>query len=203
MDLFALSDQDKLTNTEMLSKYSKSKDSILLVELVDFYNTNPETLYWLVTILEGNTRISLRIVDWFVTNYARFYQDEIVMSNYNNIYRDYKNQLKIYNKRMFDPFSRITKKNTIHKFDFVYNNKSLTTTVGQMNLFKWACENKVFTYIQKNLDKIKMENRKYEKEKVKSTTESEQSLTSSYKKSYPATYQNNPCPPNSLMVSFF
>ena len=62
----------------------------------------------------------------------------------------YKAQLKSFKKRYFDPFRR--------KKKFVYNfgthNKDIITTLGQLNFFKWALENKVVDYIEENYETI-------------------------------------------------
>ena len=53
----------------MSSKYSSQND-LLLQKCLDFYtkNNNLETM---LQIINGESKISLRIVDWFATNYAK------------------------------------------------------------------------------------------------------------------------------------
>jgi len=50
------------------SGYSTQND-LLLNNLMDFYK-NEENLSNMLKIITGESKISLRIVDWFVTNYA-------------------------------------------------------------------------------------------------------------------------------------
>jgi hypothetical protein len=54
-------------------------------------------------------------------------------------------KLKAYSKRNFDPFCR---------WDRVTipcgSNASIETTIGQLNFFKWAIENKIVEYIDEN-----------------------------------------------------
>ena len=49
-----------------------TQQDLLLDSLKDFY-TNKENLKQIIDIVNGESKISLRIVDWFVTNYAKKY----------------------------------------------------------------------------------------------------------------------------------
>ena len=79
---------------------------------------------------------------------------------------NYKNQLRAYSKKQFDPFCR---RERIH---FYYNTENyLVTTVGQLNFFKWIIENKIITYMQENIDKIETDmteniNKHYKSKKI-------------------------------------
>ena len=46
------------------------RQKLLLRKLNDFYN-EPSNLEQLIPLLTGQSNISLRIIDWFVTNYAK------------------------------------------------------------------------------------------------------------------------------------
>ena len=48
----------------------KGKQELILVSLNQFYSNNYNKMA-LLDILEGNNKISLRIIDWFVTNYSK------------------------------------------------------------------------------------------------------------------------------------
>ena len=62
---------------------------------------------------------------------------------------DYKNQLKAYSKKSFDPFCRR------ERINFIYGKGcELLTTVGQLNFFRWAIENSIIDYISTRLDEI-------------------------------------------------
>jgi hypothetical protein len=125
--------------------------------LMDFYN-NHATLNKMMSIINGETKISLRIVDWFVTNFAKKYytvydlytqrgtvQDKIRFK----VYNDYKLKLKAYSKRKFDPFCRWERINIPYD-----NEKYIETTIGQLNFFKWAIENNIIEYIEQNYEDI-------------------------------------------------
>ena len=129
------------------------KQDLLMYSLTDFF-TIEENLNKFIPIINGNSKISLRIIDWFVTNYAKKYN----VSYYLNIdkyikqfivYLNYKSQLKAYSKKTFDPFCRR------ERIAFCYNdNEELITTVGQLNFFRWAIENKVLDFIEDKLKDI-------------------------------------------------
>ena len=121
--------------------------------LITFF-AERENLDQVIPIITGKSNISLRILDWFVTNYSKknniAYQLELNNKIKNFIvYLDYKSQLKAYSKKQFDPFCR---RERISFND--HNNNELITTVGQLNFFRWAIENKIIEYIINNYEII-------------------------------------------------
>ena len=64
------------------------------------------------------------------------------------VYNDYKLQLKAFSKKRFDPFCRWD------RISIPYNNVEIMTTIGQLNFFKWAIENKIIDYIEKHITEI-------------------------------------------------
>ena len=65
------------------------------------------------------------------------------------VYIDYKLKLKAYSKKRFDPFCRWDRITIPYKQDTY-----IQTTIGQLNFFRWALENKILECIEKNLTKI-------------------------------------------------
>ena len=129
-----------------------SKDEVLLNSLYEFYRKD-QNMTKILPIVTGSSEISLRVLDYFVTNYSKIHDIKIKLSdNVNlNIYQDYKNKLKSYNKRFFDPFCRINKKNMTNKIAFKYSKDNfIITTIGQLNFFKWAITNKIIEYVNTN-----------------------------------------------------
>jgi hypothetical protein len=58
-------------------------------------------------------------------------------------------KLKAYSKKRFDPFCRW------ERISIPYDENSyMETTIGQLNFFKWAIENKIIDYIQDNYSNI-------------------------------------------------
>ena len=130
-----------------------SQNDLLLNNLLSYYQKN-ENIDTMLNIINGESRISLRIVDWFVTNYAKKFFTVIDFKRNDNsvrfkVYTDYKLKLKAYSKRRFDPFCRWERINIPYK-----ENKQIQTTLGQLNFFKWALENKVIEYIDENYNII-------------------------------------------------
>jgi len=137
-----------------------SKEDLLLSSLYEYYN-NENRLSQLIPIITGKTKLSLRILDWFVTNYSKKPNQVIYKINRNNeeinfnVHQDYKNKLKSYNKRFFDPFCRKNKKNLKNKIAFKYDdNKYIITTIGQLNFFRWVIRNKIVLHILNNFKEI-------------------------------------------------
>lgn len=123
----------------------ESRDDVLLAELDKHYTNNPEALDTLKKVLKRNGRMSLRMslraLDWLVTNYCK--KTNIVYQvNVNgrettfNMYLAYKALLDGYSKKLFDPFCRRK------RIDF----HGLKTTCGQLNFFKWAIQYGVLQY---------------------------------------------------------
>ena len=111
---------------------------------------NLENINKIIPITIGDSKLSLRVLDWFVTNYCK--SKNIILNNngkYYNIYLDYKSQLKAFSKKQFDPFCR--RERILFYYD---NSKYITTTVGQLNFFKWAIENNILNYVNNNLKMI-------------------------------------------------
>ena len=109
----------------------------------------------MMRIINGESNISLRIVDWFVTNYAKMNYTVYELKHSQNkvsrfkVYNEYKLKLKAYAKKRFDPFCRWERISI--PFD---NEKNMETTIGQLNFFKWAIDNEIIEYIKKNYDDI-------------------------------------------------
>lgn len=131
-----------------------TQNELLLNNLMDFYK-DTKYLSKMLKIITGESKISLRIVDWFATNYAKknYTLYSFLDINKNTIrfkvYFDYKLKLKAYSKRRFDPFCRWDRISIPYK-----NDTCIETTIGQLNFFKWALENKVIDYIEENYDTI-------------------------------------------------
>jgi hypothetical protein len=133
-----------------------TQNDLLLVNLLSFYNVydtdgnyNPQNnLDKMLKIITGETKISLRIIDWFTTNYAKKYYTNYIIEGNNNIakrfkvYNEYKLKLDSYGKNRFDPFCRWDRINIPYT-----NGKFIETTIGQLNFFKWALENQLIDYI--------------------------------------------------------
>lgn len=130
----------------------KTQNDLLLDKLLSYYNNNNhDNLEKMLSIINGDSKISLRIVDWFATNYAKknYTIYDINEKNRFKVYNDYKLKLKAYSKRRFDPFCRWDRIVIPYK-----DNSFIQTTIGQLNFFKWALENNVIKFIEENYQLI-------------------------------------------------
>jgi hypothetical protein len=125
---------------------------LLIVSLQRFYNSHND-LSTLIPILKGEGELSLRVIDWFVTNYAKKHHISYSVEKQEFIvYSQYKSQLKAFSKKMFDPFCRR------ERIQFQCGtHEPFITTVGQLNFFRWAFEKKILEYMKEHLEDIQRE----------------------------------------------
>lgn len=117
-----------------------------MVSLSKFYS-NKSNMAAILPYINGNGAISLRMIDWFVTNYVRTHNVILPQAGgrFINVYVSYRVQLKAYSKQQFDPFRRRD------RIMFHYEpGEKVETTVGQLNFFRWLLQNRILSYIQEN-----------------------------------------------------
>lgn len=125
----------------------ETKTDLLMSSLTRFYNSNTHTIGVIKDIIDSNSKISLRLLDWFVTNYSKKFS--IILNDTFNVYQSYKLQLKSYSKKQFDPFCRKD------KITFYYTDSDfIETSCGQLCFFRWCFENNILDYIQKYIHEI-------------------------------------------------
>ena len=160
-----------LESTSMGSDTRKRKipcrRELLVLSLQRFYSSRPD-LHSLVPILKGEGDLSLRLIDWFVTNYAKKHHVSYVLNSQEFIvYLNYKSQLKAFSKKLFDPFCRreriLFQCGDLEPFE---------TTVGQLNFFRWAFEKDVLGYVRQNLADIVKEEKLARANGTQSSTDS-------------------------------
>lgn len=130
-----------------------TQNNLLLTKLMKFYRVD-NNLEKILTIINGENIMSLRLIDWFVTNWAKKYYTVYNILDGDQpkrfkVYTDYKLKLKAYSKKRFDPFCRWDR--IIIPYD---EENNIQTTIGQLNFFKWVLENKILDYIDKHLVEI-------------------------------------------------
>lgn len=115
-----------------------AKADILLESLRRFFE-EPENLEKLKDILGHRKGISLRNLEWFVTNYSKDRQVtyETSTGRQFTVHVAYKSSLDGYSKKLFDPFCR-TDRIEFHGF---------TTTPAQLNFLKWCIQNSIIEYM--------------------------------------------------------
>jgi hypothetical protein len=124
----------------------QSKEQLVLHRLTNFYG-NQEVLERVKTIITGESKISLRLIDWLVTNYAKKHNISYLTKKDNRhviVYLAYKSHLKAYSKKMFDPFCRWK------RIKFL----EMNTTVGQLSFFEWAIQDEVLDYLEEHYEEV-------------------------------------------------
>ena len=154
----------------------ETKLSLLMKSLNEFYK-EPKYVEEIKSIIDQNSVISLRILDWFVTNFSRKHRTYI---DSQDVYQSYKLQLKAFSKKSFDPFSR---KN---KIIFYYtDNDYIETSCGQLCFFRWCFQSGILDYVKNHLQTIEqdMKNSLKSRKVGKSTSAKRQPLSISASRS--------------------
>ena len=144
-----------------------SKDELLRVKLLEFYSLK-ENLEILLPIILQKTRLSLRSLDWFVTNYCKKYNISYPLVKENETisfspFKRYKLQLKAYSKKFCDPFCRRERVIFDYKNNLILDFKSnikmghkdyIVTTIGQLNFFRFAITDKIINFAIEHINEI-------------------------------------------------
>lgn len=126
--------------------------TLLLFDCLMLFFNQENNMQKMTKIINGESSLSLRIIDWFVTNFSK--KNDVAYKNPMNdkkfkVYNEYKLKLKAYGKVKFDPFCRWS------RIMIPYDNEHyIETTIGQLNFFKWFIENNLLFYIEENYEKI-------------------------------------------------
>jgi hypothetical protein len=125
------------------------KHDQVITWLQEFYKA-PGNLEKLLPVLQGKSPISLRLIDYFVTNYAK---KTNTMYNLDGkhflVHFNYKRELNAYSKRLFDPFCRR------ERIMFTARGEEpFMTTVGQLNFFRWFIEKRILEFMTENRETI-------------------------------------------------
>lgn len=137
------------------------KPELVIASLQRFYANQPE-IDKVLTYLNGEAPLSLRIIDWFVTKYSR---KSFVRYPLNGqeflVYLSYKGQLKAYSKQYFDPNCRR------ERIMFtIPNHEPFMTTIGKLNFFRWALESNILEYMEAHEEEIRTGYNSYLKETI-------------------------------------
>jgi hypothetical protein len=143
------------------------KPELVISSLQKFY-TNREDIERILPYLQGTADLSLRLIDWFVTNYCRRYFVSYPLNGQEFlVYVSYKSQLKAYSKQYFDPNCR--RERILFQ---IPGNEPFLTTVGKLNFFRWAIETQLLDYIDEHIEEIQKERAEAIKESGKARRES-------------------------------
>lgn len=150
------------------------KPELVIASLQRFYANHPE-IDKVLTYLNGEAPLSLRIIDWFVTKYSRkgFVRYPLNGQEF-LVYLSYKGQLKAYSKQYFDPNCRR------ERIMFtIPGHEQFMTTIGKLNFFRWALESKILDYMEAHEEDIRSGYNAY----LKETTQTQKKNKSEMNKS--------------------
>jgi hypothetical protein len=127
-----------------------SREDMIMTNIINFYKKK-DNLFKLLTLLNKESKISLRLLDWFIVTYTK--KNKQIQLNGNDTYEElhiqYKLELAAYRKRFFDPFCRDK------RIKFYYDEEShIITTIGQLNFIRWIIETKIINLIENNYKKL-------------------------------------------------
>jgi hypothetical protein len=159
-----------------------SHENMIMKSQEKFYE-NPDNISLFIPIVNSESIISIRLIDHFVTKYSKVNKTSYKLKENDieqtfNIHSSYKQQLKAYQKRHFDPFSRGD------RIPYFMDNSCIITTIGQLNFFRWFISKKIYNYMLINHDIIEndMNNKnKLDKKKVKKNTNTNVNIKNSKK----------------------
>jgi hypothetical protein len=152
------------------------KQELIVMSLQGFYGSRKD-LSEIMDLLKGTSIISLRLIDWFVTNYAKRHNIGYMLSGQEfMVYMSYKSQLKAYSKKLFDPFCR--RERIMFSLPGI---EPFVTTVGKLNFFRWAIEKNIIEYLKVNRETVETEMNSH----MKQLSRSRSTRTSDSSKSTP------------------
>lgn len=152
---------DNTPNATRKQKKIHCKQELIVSNLQKFYTARTD-MEEVMKYLLGTSTLSLRLIDWFVTNYSKRHNVNYVQDGHEFIvYLNYKSQLKAYSKKLFDPFCR--RERIMFQ---IPGYESFVTTIGKLNFFRWAIEKGVLSYLKEHLDTIEGEMNRTMKEQT-------------------------------------
>lgn len=143
-------------NFPMSTQRIQDPGEVLGRHLQRFYQDqgNFDQLVGVLNAESKDTGVSLRMLDFLVTNYCSQHRVEYLVERkgkavWCNLYHAYRQQLQQFSKVYFDPFARRK------KFVLQCGSRKVQTTPGQMNFFKWAIEWGVLDYARRNVAELR------------------------------------------------
>lgn len=133
-----------------------SSEELLMNTLTRFFS-NSKNMGIMLPIISQKAKISLRILDHFVTNLSKRKGTWYMLNGKPfTVYLHYKAILKRFSKEKFDSFCRG------ERILFMYNEtEKIETTVGQLNFFKWVIQNGILDYVVEHLEEIELDMKTY------------------------------------------
>jgi hypothetical protein len=144
--------ESTLPDSQTRKRKIHCKQELIVMSLQAFYKQRND-LAEIMELLQGTSIISLRLIEWFVTNYAKRHNIGYIFGGQEfMVYMSYKSQLKAYSKKLFDPFCR--RERIMFSLP---GTEQFVTTVGKLNFFRWAIEKNVIEYLKVHREKVETE----------------------------------------------
>jgi len=176
-------------NQEVFKNIQITSQEIMYMKSLEKFYEAPENISLFIPIVNSESKISIRLIDHFVTKYSKankitykIKENDTELSF--NVHSSYKQQLKRYQKRHFDPFSRGD------RIPYFMEDSCVITTIGQLNFFYWFISKHVYEYILANHEAIENDmNRKnkQDKKKVKKETKTKKPIKKQIQSNQPST----------------
>lgn len=123
------------------------KDEVLLNSVLVWFNEEESRVQTFSDIVHHKNGLSLRIIDWLITNFTKSFSVAIESDGLpRNLRKDYHKNLTAHNKKNFDPFARRRRINIV-----LFGKEKRVSTIGQLNFFRW--------FLSKNLVGFLLENK--------------------------------------------
>jgi len=130
----------------------EGRSELLLKSLTKFYDDPKNGSKFLDIIHHRINGLSLRNIEWYVTNYAKkhnvSYEKEISKKIF-TVHIEYKSTLEGFSKKLFDPFCRT------ERIDFPVGGETVKTTIGQLNFVRWCIQNDIVDHAAKEVSSKK------------------------------------------------
>ena len=187
---------NKLNNEVFKNIQITSQENMIIKSLEKFYE-DPININTFIPIINSESKISIRLIDHFVTKYSKtnkviFKINELDTYNFSgglgkdtyqhpnisfSVHTSYKQQLKAFQKKHFDPFSRGD------RIPYFMGDSCVITTIGQLNFFKWFISKKIYDYVKLNQEMIENDmnkKNKIDKKKIKKEKNTKKIIRNQY-----------------------
>jgi hypothetical protein len=134
----------------------ESREQKSMRYLLDFFSDNANFKQFLDVVVFKTRYLPLRLLDWFVANYSK--KNDICYNIQRpngtvetfRVFRSYRAQLRGNKKTEFDPFCR--GETLVLEYESPINGEKVAfeTAICQLRFFKWAIENLILDYVEKN-----------------------------------------------------
>lgn len=145
-----------------------TKEASLISWVERFYNSHPEYLQFVRRVACGKSNtISLRILDWLVTSYAKRHKVVIFHNQCAiHLHSEYKCFLASHSKKLFDAFRRrkrvhVSENGVVNQSPDEDEEPFLVSTVAQLVFFYWAYQRGIIEYAEKHVHSIEDDLRTY------------------------------------------